>query len=364
MKVRTYSLIKLMLAVFLSTLPLSEATAALLYTADFETSDTIISKSSYPPMYHSGNPPNIVTAESGITPKGGSHMMKTYLHRYNSNITFRTEAVAATDQGFNAMFEKGKDYWLGVSVFIPADWSMDYSGMKNGSPVEERLAGGIILQFHDRAYQNSAWRSGLPLVISHTKEGFRISNRAAGCRERPECVNNPEISNDILRVNELAPMQKGQWNDFVMHIKWSPNGDGILKVWVNGTLELNSVGPNYYNEHPTDTYPYFKMGLYQSSYGKSTWSEEIQWGTLERTLYHDELRIGDENSNYTEVMPIGAEGDVAGECDGVAGININDAICVINEVLTPSTPSKGECDGIEGVDISDVICTINKILGL
>ncbi len=56
------------------------------------------------------------------------------------------------------------------------------------------------------------------------------------------------------------------------------------------------------------------------------------------------------------------ESTVSGECDGVSGININDAICVINEVLTPSTPSKGECDGIEGVDISDVICTINKVL--
>lgn len=53
---------------------------------------------------------------------------------------------------------------------------------------------------------------------------------------------------------------------------------------------------------------------------------------------------------------------VLGECDGITGININDAICVINEVLTPSTPPKGECDGVAGVDINDVICTINKVL--
>ena len=57
-----------------------------------------------------------------------------------------------------------------------------------------------------------------------------------------------------------------------------------------------------------------------------------------------------------------AELTVQGECDGVAGIDINDAICVINEVLTPSTPPKGECDGVEGMDINDVVCTINKVL--
>jgi chitodextrinase len=37
---------------------------------------------------------------------------------------------------------------------------------------------------------------------------------------------------------------------------------------------------------------------------------------------------------------------ILGECDGV----------------TPSTPPKGECDGVAGVDINDVICTINKVL--
>ena len=280
--------------------------ADILYTSDFETTETTISKSSYAPMYDSGNSPEIIAAENGITPRGGSKMMKSYLHRYNSNVTFRTEAVANSHQNFNAMFEKGKDYWLGVSIFIPADWSMDYDATKNGKPYDvdnPYKGGGIILQFHDRGYKDSSWRGGLPFIVSHSSLGFVITNRADGCRGRPECLNNTNIKNKIKTFRKIAPMNRGEWNDFVLHVKWSPNSDGIIQTWVNGKLELDSNGPNYHNEHPANVYPYFKMGLYQSSYGKSDWSKDIIWNTLERTLYHDELRIGGENSSFTEVAP-------------------------------------------------------------
>ena len=300
---------KLVITSVLSLTSFSALQAKILYTADFETDIKPINRTSasYGPLRSSGNSPTIVSGEKGITPRGGSHMMKSYLHRYNSNTTYRTEAVVSSDQNFNGMFEKGKDYWLGVSVFIPADWDMDYSGTKNGKAVEERLAGGIILQYHDRGYKDSSWRGGLPLVISHAKEGFRIWNRADGCRKRVECVNNPAAKNSIKRFHKTGiPMKRGQWNDFVMHIKWSPNSDGVLQTWVNGKLELDSKGPNYYNEHPASAYPYFKMGLYQSQYGKGDWSKAIKWGVLERTLYHDELRIGDASSSYAEVMPFGS----------------------------------------------------------
>ncbi|MFW5440533.1 MAG: heparin lyase I family protein, partial [Methylophilaceae bacterium] len=263
--------------------------AKVIYTEDFETNTGAITKS-HPSLHLSGNAPVVVKAEKGITPRGGSHMMKSYLHRYNSNTTYRTEATIHRYQNFSGLFEKDKDYWLGVSIFIPADWSMDYRGTKNGKPVEDRLGGGIVLQFHDRSYKSSTYRSGLPFVVSHSKDGFRIWNRTDGCRKRPECLANTNIKNTIKRFSEVAPMKRGQWNDFVMQVKWSPNADGLLKLWVNGKLELDSKGPNYHNEHPASVYPYFKMGLYQSSFGKSAWSKDIKWNTLERTLYHDELR--------------------------------------------------------------------------
>lgn len=281
------------------------------YTADFESDIRPITREPdhYPPLISSGNPPQIVTEEHGITPRGGSHMMKSVVNRFTSSVNYRTEAVAvaASDQDFNGEFEKGKEYWLGVSVFMPAGWSMDYGLSKNGRELEERLASGIILQFHDRSYLDKSWRYGLPLVVSHTKQGFRISNRGDECgntrpgqQARPGCIPGARLP----RFNkDNIPMLLGQWNDFVMHIKWSDRSDGFIDIWVNGNKELEQDGVNYYSEHTK--YPYFKMGLYQSSYKLKGWSKDVVYNVNERTLYHDELRIGGSESSFEDVSPDG-----------------------------------------------------------
>ena len=280
------------------------------YVADFETDIKPITRTNdhYPPLISSGNSPQIVTEENGITPRGGSHMMKSVVNRFTSNVNYRTEAVAAAFQDFNGEFEKGKEYWLGVSVFMPEDWSMDYGATKNGRQLEERLAGGIVLQFHDRSYLDKSWRYGLPLVVRHTAQGFKISNRADECgntrpgqQTRPGCIPGTPLP----RFNkENIPMLLGQWNDFVMHFKWSDSSDGFIDIWVNGEKELEQDGINYYSEHTK--YPYFKMGLYQSSYKLKGWSKDIIYNVNERTLYHDELRIGGEFSSFEDVAPHGA----------------------------------------------------------
>ena len=96
-------------------------------------------------------------------------------------------------------------------------------------------------------------------------------------------------------------MKLGQWNDFVMHLNFTSDTDGFMRIWINGKLELDQSGRNYYEEH--SRYPFFKMGLYQSQYKFSGWSEDIIWNVNERTLYHDELRIGGAQSSYDEVAP-------------------------------------------------------------
>jgi len=324
--------------------------ADILYTADFESDIRSITRDSYsyPPLRKSGNAPEIVAAENGVTPRGGSHMMKSYLHRYNSNVTYRTEAVAAADQNFTGSFEKGKDYWLGVSVYFPADWSMDYDGInRNGDPITG--SNGMVLQFHDRSYRDDSWRSGLPFVIRHSKEGFIIGVRDSGCRGRPECLNNPDITNTINRFSERAPLLRGQWNDFVIHVKWSPESDGILNVWINGKEVLNSKGPNYHSEVPADAYPYFKMGQY---YGSTSWGDKggIKWNVIERTVYHDELRIGDAASSYEEVAPGNAQAPTTEPETPVATTPVEDAETPPSEI-TPEETTPEETTSTESTPI-------------
>ena len=279
---------QIVLGSVLSLSSISALQAEILYTADFETNKPINRKTSgYDPVIQSGNSPLIVTGEKGITPRGGARMMKSYLNRHTSKVNYRTEAATKPFQKFTGEFEKGKDYWLGVSVFIPADWDMDYGATIKGRPAAEKAADGVILQFHGGL--------SLPLVVSHTKQGFRIWSRPA---------------KGINRFNvKTVPMKRGQWNDFVYHVKFSPNSDGFFKIWVNGKQELNHKGANHKisNTSKADSrYPYFKFGMYQASFKFKGWSKDVIYNVNERTIYHDELRIGNASSSYAEVMPFGS----------------------------------------------------------
>ena len=300
----------------------SAASADILSTVDFEEGIQPINRDSsgHPALLSSksgGSAGSIVVgAENGVTPRTGSFMMKSHVKRWTLPVRrnpdgsrlpdYRSEvAVTRRNQNFDGVFEFGKEYWLGVSVYIPADWSLDYGSALNGVARADRKAKGSILQIHDTAFNDGTWRYGIPFTVNHSKDGFHIWNRGNGCGNRGDsCLNNPNNRNQLKLFNEVAPMKKGQWNDFVMNFKWSPDADGFIKLWVNGNLELDSRGANYYNEHVEgpNGQPYFKMGLYQHSYMAP---ESVVFNVEERTLYHDELRIGGENSSFDEVSPNG-----------------------------------------------------------
>ena len=110
-------------------------------------------------------------------------MMEVYLSRSKSNISYRTSAKPHNYQKYKTVFEKSKAYWVGISVFIPADWDMS---MDSG--------GGIILDFHDRSYKDPSWRRGLPLAVRITNSGFQIHNRDGGCDEK---TVNCKVGNKI-----------------------------------------------------------------------------------------------------------------------------------------------------------------------
>jgi hypothetical protein len=85
----------------------------------------------------------------------------------------------------------------------------------------------------------------------------------------------------------------GQWLDFVINIKFSYGANGFLKVWKDGVLVTDDAGGNCFND---DKGPYLNMGIYSRCLDQDQ--------TI--TIYYDELRIGDSNSNYDEVAPGGS----------------------------------------------------------
>jgi len=250
-----------------------------------------------------GNTNIIVQAENGVTPRSGSWMQRTYLNRLTSTVmTYRSESqvivpYSKTQWGSKILnFDKGKEYWLGISIFIPANWDMNYV---NG------YSGGIIFQFHDKGFNDPkncgsdgasfCWRHTLPLTLMHQETGFVLRNHGWYNGYNPGNYKYFEVT---------TPYKLGQWTDFVANFKFSGNiskddNNGFIRVWADGKLIYEREGQNFFGEQPEGAY--FQYGIY--NWG---WREQYRtnWvGPDERLLYHDEVRFGDANSSYDEVAP-------------------------------------------------------------
>ena len=79
-----------------------------------------------------------------------------------------------------------------------------------------------------------------------------------------------------------APIERGEWIDWSIRIKWSQKNDGHAEVWKNGELlswkngATRAIGPNMYNAEPH----YFKIGIYRGY--------DLKFPT---TVYYDDVTI-------------------------------------------------------------------------
>jgi len=245
------------LASFLTPQPAHAAT--LLFNGNFE-SGTISGWAC------SGNCPTVVTSPT----RAGKFSVRSFLDANTSKVSYRTELVnrAVSDFSF------GKEYWVGLSFYLPPDWSDKYiSGYDQG----------MLWQFHDRGFNDPSWRGGLPLVLNHFGGKFIIQRRG-----HPSSKKFWE-----------APYVKGKWVDWVINVKWSKGSDGFINIWRDGQQIVSDRGANYYPEHGNP--PYFKMGLYQWG-----WDEGVPLGTTQRTVYHDEVRVAQGSNGYSLVAPSGS----------------------------------------------------------
>jgi hypothetical protein len=97
---------------------------------------------------------------------------------------------------------------------------------------------------------------------------------------------------------ELGAFDKDQWHAYVMHIKHSSGSDGLIEIWKDGTKILNRSGANMYKVGGDITNPNVKMGIY-----KSDWNGSGTTATNIRVLYLDDIKIGNENATYADMVP-------------------------------------------------------------
>lgn len=175
--------------------------------------------------------------------------------------------------------EIGNTYWYGWSMFIPSDWQDTSEGY---DIVNQWATYPTNKKFSKACGANGSY-------IARTKETFTFNLQRQGDVAQIVCQKYP-----IASVSEL----RGKWIDFVMHVKWTGNSDGFLRLWTKIGNEpynftINYVGATYWNDEGTG--PYFKMGLYK---GDPNFK-----GPSPRYLYTAQYRLGDAKSTFQDVAP-------------------------------------------------------------
>jgi hypothetical protein len=72
--------------------------------------------------------------------------------------------------------------------------------------------------------------------------------------------NSPASNHKTVLYRSDAYAEKGIWHTFEVRVRWSPDPDGAVRVWIDGHPVVDYVGPIGYRDALG---PYFKMGLYR-----------------------------------------------------------------------------------------------------
>jgi hypothetical protein len=198
--------------------------------------------------------------------------------------SFRHEVRNCAERAELAMKKTkiGETYWLGWSLYIPAEY-------------EETSKGNIFAQW--AAYPNKKTTKFPCKGVGHKLE------LNEGLLEYHLQGSDGEDGNGggfcrTFRLGAVDEKVKGQWLDFVQHAKWTGDKDGFVKLWMKAgggqyKLVVDYTGPTWWNDE--DQGPYFKMGLYTGDPG---WT-----GRSPAVVYTDEYRLGNAEAGYRAVAP-------------------------------------------------------------
>ena len=191
-------------------------------------------------------------SQSSEQVKAGSFSLKLNVRSDDQNTSgsIRSEVTLEGDP-------LNQDRWYGFSLFLK-DWVDDDAGES------------VFEWAHDG--------SGADPVTLLTSGG------------RFTLVTNGGTSNNVY--SDLGPIVSGQWIDFVIHVRWSPDTTGLLQVWMGGSIVFDKS-----SLRTSAGACYLKLGI--NKFGWNTQTSAIH----ERTAFYDEVRKGNANAAYNDVAP-------------------------------------------------------------
>ncbi len=164
----------------------------------------------------------------------------------------------------------GEERWYGFSLFLPEDWE----------PQEEDDA--VVQWKHTNDPGENAGSPPLSLRV----EGGDWVIHARWDSRRTSDKEQPEGRLTLGRV----PCERGRWTDWVFRYRASSAADGMLEIWMDGAPLVRREGPNCYNDEQGLS---FRWGLHETG--------------VPRAFFGDELRIGNAQATYEDVVPPGPQ---------------------------------------------------------
>ncbi|WP_442510796.1 polysaccharide lyase [Novipirellula sp. SH528] len=226
------------------------AQTSLLTVADFETNDL----SQLGTQQAQGDSLSVVTSPV----RAGKYAVRTLLRASDPKV-HRGQRAEFTDDRRRTKIEMEKDYWYGLSVFIPGDFA---------APTK---TDAVIFQWHTQQGGPS------PVLAIRVQSGeWKITSDATEKR----------------RTLAKLPFEKGRWTDWVVHARWSAEAKGFWTIWKDGIEVVNESG--IITQYPEALGPYAKFGQYHSV-------DEVP----QNIVYFDEYRVAGPNGSYDVVAPPG-----------------------------------------------------------
>ena len=148
---------------------------------------------------------------------------------------FRSEIAFPHETGY-------QERWYSTRIYVPADWEIDPDSRSD-----------IVMQWH--AIPGN-WRATFPNAAIAVGGSHWELRRSFGAAQ-----TGPE-----RRSLTLAPLMTGRWVKWTVHVRWSPAGDGLFRVWMDDRLVAEETGPNVYTTIGVAYTPYFKTGIYRPAW--------------------------------------------------------------------------------------------------
>ncbi len=177
------------------------------------------------------------------------------------------------------------ELWYGWRLYLPSD----FDPTMDTNPKANHI---IVTQWHQD--NTTSFYDGAPTVV-------RINNDNTW---RLNLKYQPDLSVESITSHSFnlgsINSHKGKWTNFVMHVKWTKNLDGFLRLWMNGRQVIGGGrAAHQWENKPTfwDTPKGvgFKMGMYKGD----PWTQ----GQSPKVIYADDYRLGNARARYEDVAP-------------------------------------------------------------